>query len=48
MHGGRRTPINYDDPNDHRNYANGPDLSLPHINNLGNGLVYNDFDYIGY
>ena len=44
----RQTPINYDDPNDHRNYANGPDLALPQINNLGNQMVYNDFEYVGY
>ena len=44
----RSTPINYDDPNDHRNYNNGMDLGLPPIGNMGNGLTYNDFDYIGY
>jgi hypothetical protein len=42
------TPVNYDDPNDHRNYDNGPDLGLPPIGNPGNGLVYHDFDYVGY
>lgn len=42
----RQDPINYDDPNDHRNYINGPDLSaLPPINN---GMTYHDFEYIGY
>ena len=24
------------------------DLGLPPIGNMGNGLTYNDFDYIGY
>jgi len=43
----RRTPINYDDANDHRNYLNGPDLSLPNIHR-SDGLVYNDFDYVGF
>lgn len=42
------TPINYDDPNDHRNYDNGPDLALPPITALGNGMTYHDFDYVGY
>lgn len=42
------TPINYDDPNDHRNYENGPDLALPPITALGNGMTYHDFDYIGF
>ena len=43
----RMDPINYDDPNDHRNYINGPDLGggLPPI---GNGMTYHDFEYIGY
>ena len=45
---GRQTPINVDDPNDHRNYVNGPDLSLPAINRFGDGMIYHDFDYIGY
>lgn len=27
---------------------NGPDLSLPYINQNRTGLVYNDFDYVGY
>ena len=41
------TPVNYNDPNDHRNYHNGPDLGLPPID-MNNGLTYHDFDYIGY
>jgi len=47
MNNGRQTPINFDDPNDHRNYMNGPDLSLPNIAR-DDGLMYHDFDYIGY
>lgn len=49
-----QTPINYNDPNDPRNYAMSRenDQSLPGIqsgNNLNsNGLVYHDFDYVGY
>ena len=47
---GRQTPINYNDPNDHRNYANGHDLGggLPPLGMNPNGLVYHDFDYINY
>ena len=46
----RRTPQNYDDPNDHRNYENEFAENLPPINPMQNpkGLVYHDFDYIGY
>lgn len=44
----RQTPVNYNDPNDHRNYANYlPPLKL-HNNNTAGDLVYHDFDYIGY
>ena len=44
----RQTPINYNDPNDHRNYENGLDLGLPPISSLANGMTYHDFDYVGY
>ena len=44
----RQTPVNYNDANDHRNYQNGPDLGFPPIGMADNGLMYNDFDYIGY
>ena len=44
----RMTPVNPNDPNDHRNYASG----LPHVgiknNNTQGDLIYHDFDYIGY
>ena len=45
----RMTPINYDDPNDHRNYQENylPPLRLQNNNTAGD-LIYHDFDYIGY
>lgn len=43
----RQTPVNFEDADQRGNYLNAGDLSLPEIG-PGNGLVYNDFDYIGF
>lgn len=44
----RMTPVNPNDPNDHRNYISGlPPVGIKNNNTQGD-LIYHDFDYIGY
>ena len=44
----RMTPVDPNDPNDHRNYtSNLPPVGMKNNNTQGD-LIYHDFDYIGY
>ena len=42
------TPVDPNDPNDHRNYAGNLPPVMMKNNNTQGDLIYHDFDYVGY